>query len=97
MKLKNNLTNIDDFTINNLALKLKEFSKSNNVVYSKLMKILRNIISGLKASIKSDYVFSHCFLYLLSYLQQGPSVSEIMVILGKEEVIDRLNRACLES
>jgi len=96
MKLKNNLTNIDDFTINNLGLELKEFSKSNNVVYSKLMKILRNIISGLKASIKIRLCF-FSLLYLHSYLQQGPSVSEIMVILGKEEVINRLNRACLES
>jgi len=29
-------------------------------------------------------------------LQQGPGVSEIMVILGKEEVIARLKKACLK-
>ncbi|CAI6351990.1 unnamed protein product [Macrosiphum euphorbiae] len=75
IKLKHHLINIDDFTIDNLGTVLKEFSKSNNIVYSNLMKMLRNIISGLK---------------------QGPGVSEIMVILGKEEVIARLNKACVK-
>jgi len=50
IKLKNHLTYIDDFTIDNLRLELKEFSKSNNIMYSNFMKILRNIISGLKVS-----------------------------------------------
>lgn len=50
IKLRHNLINIDEFTIDNLGTELKEFSKSNNIVYSNLMKMLRNIISGLKAS-----------------------------------------------
>lgn len=62
IKLKNHLTNIDDFTTNNLGPELKQFSKSNNIVYSNLMKMLRNIISGLKAS-KSD---NYLFLYFLT-------------------------------
>lgn len=47
IKLKNNLINVD-FTIDNLGPMLKEFSKSNNIIYSNFMKSLRNIISGLK-------------------------------------------------
>jgi hypothetical protein len=27
-------------------------------------------------------------------LQQGPGVSEMMAILGKKDIIDRLNKAC---
>lgn len=50
INLKNNLANIDNFTTDNLGPVLKEFSKSNNIIYSHLMKMLRNIISGLKAS-----------------------------------------------
>lgn len=30
------------------------------------------------------------------FLQQGPGVSEIMMILGKEDVLARLNRACFK-
>lgn len=88
--------NVDVFTIDNLGPELKEFSKTNNIVYSTLMKLLRRIISGLKAS---KFIITLLFsfllsLYLHSHLQQGPGVSEIMTILGKEEVIARLNTAC---
>lgn len=41
---------MDDFTIDNLRPVLKDFSESNNLVYSNFMRMLRNIISGLKAS-----------------------------------------------
>lgn len=50
IKLRNCLTNMDDFTIDNLRPVLKDFSESNNLVYSNFMRMLRNIISGLKAS-----------------------------------------------
>ncbi|XP_050421432.1 probable glutamate--tRNA ligase, mitochondrial [Adelges cooleyi] len=73
MQLKEHLLNMDSFDVDNLGETLHKFSKSNNIIYSKFMKTLRNIISGLK---------------------QGPSVSEMMVILGKEDVIARLSRAC---
>lgn len=50
IKFRNCLTNIDDFTIDSLRPVLKDFSESNNLVYSNFMRMLRNIISGLKAS-----------------------------------------------
>lgn len=63
------------------------------------MKMLRNIISGLKASkfiIKLILLNFNNSIFIHSYLQQGPGVSEIMEILGKEEVIARLNKACFK-
>lgn len=50
IKLKNHLTHIDDFTIDNLKPVLKEFSETNCIQFSNFMKTLRKIISGLKAS-----------------------------------------------
>lgn len=49
-KLKNHLVQVDKFTTDNLGPVLKEFSKSNKLIYSSFMKLLRNIISGLKVS-----------------------------------------------
>jgi len=67
MKLKTHLTNINDFTIGNLGLELKQFSKSNDVVYSKLMKNLRKIISGLEASIKIKCSFLlYYYIYIIT-------------------------------
>lgn len=88
------MINVDDFTVENLQLLLKEFSESNNIKYSYLMKTLRYIISGLKASksvIKLPILMY--FYFFIYFLQQGPGVSEIMIILGKEDVIARLSRA----
>lgn len=41
---------MDNFTSDYLKLVLKEFSESNGIQFSNLMKTLRTIISGLKAS-----------------------------------------------
>lgn len=56
--------NVDVFTINILGPELKEFSKSNNIEYSTLMKLLRIILSGLKAS---KFIIKNYHFYLYYY------------------------------
>lgn len=55
-KLKNHLMHMDEFTTDSLGPVLKQFSKSNHIVYSSFMKMLRNIISGLKASKRTNNI-----------------------------------------
>lgn len=60
-----------NFTRLNLNALLKEFSETNNLTFSKFMKSLRTMLSGLK---------------------EGPSVAEMMEILGKANTLERLIR-----
>lgn len=64
--------NDDQFKTTMLKDFLKNFSTENNIKYSKLMKSLRKILSGL---------------------DEGPGVSEMMEILGKSSTIDRIKLA----
>ena len=61
----------ENFSKQNLQLILKDFSSSQNLTFSKFMKNLRTMLSGLK---------------------EGPSVAEMMEILGRESTLERIER-----
>ncbi|XP_050545802.1 probable glutamate--tRNA ligase, mitochondrial isoform X2 [Daktulosphaira vitifoliae] len=60
-------------------------------------KQLGNILQEFSKSNNIVYSnFMKTLRNIISGLKQGPGVSEMMEILGKEDVISRLNRACIE-
>lgn len=78
----------DIFSKDSLNKLLKEFAKQNNVKYSVLMKTLRTVLSGLEV-ILIAYILHPIVSCLL--LQEGPSVAEMIEILGKQNTLERLN------
>lgn len=80
----------DEFSKENLSKFLKEFADKHNIKYSIFMKMLRSLLSGLKVIF--EWIF-FLYLTLISLFKEGPSVAEMMELLGKHSTVHRLRVA----